>query len=73
MVTFTNYIIHSKLELFIEFSTEILKSLEIEKLTYSAPGGDGHIPQLILPVVSEAWGFNSDHLKPNLEPENLFF
>lgn len=39
------------------------------KWTYSATGGDGHIPQLILPVVAKAGCFNSNHLKSNLQSE----
>lgn len=39
-----------------------------ENWTYSAPGGDGHILQLILPVVSKAWSFDCYHLQANLQP-----
>lgn len=69
-----NHVTQSKLNFkCTEFRTEILKSLDIEKWTYSASCGNGHILQLILPVVSKAWGFNSHHLKPNLQPESFKF
>lgn len=45
---------------------KLFKSTDVEKWTYSAPSSYSHILQLILPVVSKSWGFNSDYLKPNL-------
>lgn len=53
-------------------AVQIYKELPHLRLmrTYSPPGGDGHILQLVLPVVAKAWGFNCYHLKPNLQPEN---
>lgn len=40
----------------------------IEELTYSSSSGDGHVLQLVLPVVSEARCLHSDHLQPDLQP-----
>lgn len=41
---------------------------ETRNETNRSSGGDGHILQLILPVVSEAWSFDGDHLKSHLQP-----
>lgn len=41
------------------------------KQTYSAPGGDGHVPQLILSVVSESWSLDRNHLEADLQPAVL--